>query len=163
MGKPALDTEELLERLRAEHRLLWWEPLPPDTARSETRTDQARSPESLAFVNANWQLPDGFEPTHGRRGLRGRVISAIGRITYSVLRPYFKAERDLLAHVVHINNALEARCDELTLRCDQLNHDMLARQAAEARNLSKLAVILHLIQPVADDAGAPGNGATEPA
>jgi hypothetical protein len=159
MGKPALDTEELLERLRTEHMLLWWEPLPPDTVKSEKRTDQARSPESLSYVNANWQLPDHFEPDPSRRGLKGRIVAAIGRISYSVLRPYFKAERDFLSHVVRINNALEARCDELTLRCDQLSHDMLARQAAEARNLTKLAVILHLVQPVAET----GQAAAEPA
>lgn len=147
MGEPALDTEELLERLRAENRVLRWEPLPPDDQRAATRSDQVRSPDSLSFINANWQLPDQFDPSLAGGGYRGRIRALFGRLTFAVLGPYLKSERDFLSHVVRINNALEHRCDELTLRCDQLSHDMLTRQAAEARNLAKLAVMLHLESP----------------
>ncbi|MGD0882637.1 MAG: hypothetical protein ABSB09_13810 [Acidimicrobiales bacterium] len=148
VGEPALDTEELLERLRKEHLVLRWEPLPPEQARPTGTNDQVRSPDSLAFLNANWQLPDHFDPASAGGGIRGRIVALFGRLTFRVLGPYLKAERDFLSHVVRINNALEFRCDELTLRCQQLNQDMLNRQAAEARNLAKLAVMLHLEPPV---------------
>jgi hypothetical protein len=148
VGEPALDTEELLERLRKEHLVLRWEPLPPDPARPTGTGDQVRSPDSLAFINANWQLPDRFDPATAGGGIRGRIVALFGRLTYRVLAPYLKSERDFLSHVVRINNALEFRCDELTLRCQQLNQDMLNRQAAEARNLAKLAVMLHLEPPI---------------
>jgi hypothetical protein len=46
-----------------------------------------------------------------------------------------------------VNEALERRCDELTLRCQQLNQDFLDRQVAEARNLAELALWLHLEPP----------------
>ena len=155
MGEPALDTEELLERLRKEHLVLRWEPLPPDQARPQGTGDQVRSPDSLAFINAHWQLPDHYQPAPGG-GLRGWVQRLFGRLTFAVLAPYLKAERDFLSHVVRINNALEFRCDELTERCQQLNQDMLSRQAAEARNLAKLAVMLHLDPPERRDPAPDG-------
>jgi hypothetical protein len=46
-----------------------------------------------------------------------------------------------------VNQALERRCDDLSLRCQQLNQDMIDRQAAEAANQAKLALWLHLELP----------------
>jgi hypothetical protein len=64
-----------------------------------------------------------------------------------VLGTYLREERALLSHLVRVNEALEQRCDELTLRCEQLNQDMVDRQAAEAENQAKLALWLHLDSP----------------
>ena len=157
MGQPALDSEKLLERLRNEHRVLKWEPLPPDTSRSAPKGDQVRSAESLAYINANWVLPHEYEAPGGA-GVKARIVAFFGALTFRVLGPYLRAERDLLSHMVRINNALEHRCDELTMRCEQLSQDMVARQAAEARNLAKLAVLLQV-----DSTGTTGTSGADPA
>jgi hypothetical protein len=164
VGEPEVDTVELLERLRTEHLVLRWEPLPADVAKPTAKGDQVRSADSLSYINAHWQLPDHFDSSTAGGGIKGRVIALIGRLTFRVLQPYFRSERDFLSHVVRINNALEFRCDELTLRCEQLSHDMLARQAAEARNLAKLAIMLHLEgdEPAGTDGESVGTSVADP-
>jgi hypothetical protein len=49
-------------------------------------------------------------------------------------------ERDLLAHMVQLNESLEQRCNDLMLCCRQLSQDMVNRQVAEARNQAELAL-----------------------
>lgn len=146
MGQPAIDPEELLERLKEEHRVLQWEPLPAEGVRS-SNTDQTRNRNSLDYLHAHWALPDTFDPADVGGGLRGRILSLLGRLTFQVLGRYLREERELLAHMVRVNQALERRCDDLTLRCQQLNQDMIDRQAAEAANQAKLALWLHLELP----------------
>lgn len=147
MGQPALDPEEVLERLKAEHRTLFWEPLQPNMIRRTKDNEQARNRGSLEFLHHHWALPDHFDPAVAGGGLRGKIVTLFGRLTYRVLGQYLRQERDLLAHMVRVNEALERRCDELTLRCQQLNQDFLDRQVAEARNLAELALWLHLEPP----------------
>lgn len=54
-----------------------------------------------------------------------------GRVTFSVLRPYLAEERELLARLVQVCNALADRCDELaTVVAD--------RQRAEGENGARL-------------------------
>jgi len=163
VGHAALDPEEVLERLKAEHRVLTWEPLEPDTVRRAEEGDRVRGRDSLEFIHCHWVLPDGFDPASGGGGgLRGKFISLFGRLTYRVLGSYLREERDLLAHIVRANEALEQRCDELTLRCQQLNQDFVDRQVAEARNLAELALWLHLEPPAATRTGRRGrDGADE--
>lgn len=55
---------------------------------------------------------------------------------------------------MRVSDSLEQRCDELTLRCEQLNQDLVDRQTAEAENLAELALWLHLDAP--DRASANG-------
>jgi len=148
-----LDPEVILERLRADQHILQWQPLPPDPRNGPRGGEQARNRGSLEYLHRNWALPDQFEPAVAGGGLRGRVIGLFGRLTYRVLGPYLRQERELLAHVVRVNEALEQRCDELTLRCQQLNQDFLDRQVAESRNLTELALWLHLDHPAPDDRG----------
>ncbi len=149
MGKPPLDPEEFLERLRAERQVLRWEPLAPDQVRTNKENEQIRNRTSLEYLHGHWALPDSFDPADAGGGPRGRIVTLFGRLTYRVLGPYFRKERDLLAHLVRVNEGLERRCDELTFRCQQLNQDMVDRQVAEARNQAKLAVWLHLDPPAA--------------
>jgi hypothetical protein len=157
VGEPALDPEAFLERLKADHRILRWEPLPPDQVPPVRESDQIRSKSSLEYLHHHWALPDTFDPAVAGGGFRGKIVGIVGRLTYRVLSPYLRAERDLLAHVVRINEALEQRCDELTLRYEQLSREMINRQAAEAANQAKLAAWLHLDPPRASspDSRAP--------
>ena len=149
MGTPPIDPEELLRRIRTEHLALRWEPLPPDPVRAGGAGEQVRSPESLEYLHRNWMLPNSFDDS-GRAGLRAKLSNRVGRFVYTVLGPYFRAERDLLAHMVRVNDALEKRCDELTNRIQEVRHQVADRQAAEARNQAELAVWLHQALPGRD-------------
>ncbi len=154
MGTPSLDPEEFLEQLKAEHQTFQWEPLPPDDPRRFSGSEQSRTRHSLQYLHGHWALPDTFDPAVAGGGPRGRIIALFGRLTYRVLGPYFRQERELIAHVVRVNDALEKRCDELALRLEQLNDDMLRRQAAEASNLARLAIWLHLEPPAGASSSA---------
>jgi hypothetical protein len=146
VGQPAIDPEEFLERLKEDHQILQWEPLPAEGVRS-SNSDQTRNRNSLDYLHAHWVLPDAFDPADVGGGLRGKILSLLGRLTFQILGRYLREERELLAHMVRVNQALEQRCDDLTLRCQQLNQDMIDRQAAEAANQAKLALWLHLDLP----------------
>jgi len=150
-----LDPEAILERLRTQQRFLQWQPLPPNLDRDTTSGEQARNRGSLEYLHSNWALPDHFDPSVAGAGLKGRIIGQFGRLTFRVLGPYLTRERELLAHMVRVNDALERRCDELTMRCQQLNQDFLNRQVAESENLTELALWLHLDRPVHPDRDTP--------
>ena len=153
MAQSDLDPEAILERLRAKQHILQWQPLPPNLKRGSQAGEQSRNRGSLEYLHHNWTLPDHFDRTSAGGGFRGRVIGLFGRLTYRVLGPYFRQERELLAHVVRVNDALEQRCDELTMRCQQLNQDFLDRQVAESQNLVELALWLHLEHPGPENQG----------
>jgi len=106
-----------------------------------------RSGADLAYLHGHWTLPDTFDPAAAGGGVRGRLVTLIGRMTFRVLGPYLREERELLGHLVRINDALEQRCDALTLRCEQLEQDVVDRQVDEAANLAELALWLHLDPP----------------
>ena len=154
VGSPPIDPEELLRRIRIEHRDMRWTPLDPIPFRTGEAREQVRSQESLDYLHHNWMLPDRFEDS-GRPGLRSKISRRLGHFVYSVLGPYFRAERDLLAHTVRVNDALEKRCDELTTRILELRQQVADRQVAEARNQAELAVWLHQVLP-ADGPTDPG-------
>lgn len=147
MGQPALEPEEVLERIKAEHRVLRWAPLPPDKVRRTKDFDHSHGKSSLDYLHQHWALPDHFDPTTAGGGPRGRIVALFGRLTYRVLGPYFREERGLLSHLVRVNEALEQRCDDLNNRLQQLSDDIVDRQVAEARNQADLALWLHLEQP----------------
>lgn len=157
MGGSQYDPEEILEALRASHRALPWEPLAPEVPRASAPSDQARSDESLRYLHAHWALPDHYDPTTGGGGVRGRIVGLLGRAVFRVLGPYLRSEREVLSHLVRVNDALEKRCDELTERCAVLSQDMVNRQVAEARNQAELAVWLHATVASSDQ---PASGAT---
>ena len=146
LEQPAIDPEEFLRRLKEEHRTLQWEPLPAEGIRASD-TSQARNRTSLEYLHAHWVLPEEFDPADAGGGIRGRILSLFARLTFQVLVRYLHDERLLLAHMVRVNQALEQRCDALTLRLQQLNQDMIDRQVAEAANQAKLALWLHLEPP----------------
>ncbi len=149
MGQAPLDPEKVLERMRAEHQVLRWAPLPPETERWRVEpgheTDDNR--ESLEYLHRHWALPEQFEPGDAGFGPKGKVLSIVGRLVFRVLGRYLREEREVLAHLVRVNEALDHRCQELTLRTQQLSKDMIDRQVAEARNQAELALWLHLDPP----------------
>ncbi|HUY64679.1 MAG TPA: hypothetical protein VMV14_09230 [Acidimicrobiales bacterium] len=91
--------------------------------------------EPLEYLHRNWTLQDHIDPDVVGSGLRGRAVSVFARLTFRVLGPYLREERELLARVVRMNDALARRCDELA----QVVAD---RQVAEAENDARLAVWL---------------------
>ncbi len=151
MDNTEFDPEEVLERLKAEHRLLPWEPLAPDKMRKIIDGNQARNRAALEYLHHHWTLPDSVDPAATGGGPRGKLVGLFGRLTFRVLGPYLREERALLSHLVQVNEGLEKRCDDLTLRCEQLNQDMVDRQAAEAENQAKLALWLSLEPPASAD------------
>jgi len=158
VGTPSLDPEAFLEAMKSDRQVLHWEPLPPADVSRRSESSQVRSRALLEYLHRNWVLPDSFDSADAGAGLKGTVVTVFGRLTFRVLGRYLEQERDLLAHMVRVNEALEQRCDELTLRCQQLNQDMIDRQVDEARNQAKLAVWLHLDHqlPTTDDSGQNG-------
>ncbi len=155
MEQPAIDPEEFLRRLKDEHRTLQWEPLPPEVIRT-SEVSQARNRASLEYLHSHWVLPESFDPDDAGRGIRGRMLSLFARLTFQVLVRYLHDERQLLSHMVRVNQALEQRCDALTLQLQQLNQDMIDRQVAEAANQAKLALWLHLEPPGTTPSTEPG-------
>jgi hypothetical protein len=130
----ALDARELIERVRAESRASRWMPLPPSdvpAARSPVRED-----ESLHYLHRHWRLPDRPDPADAADGFKGRVIHLFGRLTFRVLTPYLRQERELIARMVRMDDALARRYDELAEAVAQ-------RQSAEAENDAKLAAFLY--------------------
>ena len=124
------------------------------------RERPGRSSEDLLdYLHQHWALPDGVDPSLAAGSLEGRLVGLFGRMTFKVLGPYLREERELLAHMVRCNDALERRCNELAVRCQELNQDMADRQVAEAENQAKLALWLHLEPPpgaaIIDDAVSP--------
>jgi hypothetical protein len=155
VAEPTVDPEEYLQRLKADHRVLRWAPLPPSDTRRTIKNEQALNKSSLDYLHQHWALPDNFDPSQAGGGTRGKIVGLFGRLTYRVLGPYFREERGLLAHLVRVNEALEQRCIDLTLFCEQLNQDMIDRQVAEAENQTKLAILLDVQSSAA---GSPDNG-----
>jgi hypothetical protein len=163
VGQPALDPEEFLDRLKADHQALRWEPLPPELPRRMREHDPTLSRDLLEYLHANWaDLPHSFDGSVGGSGIRGKIIGIFGRLTFRVLGPYLRKERDLVAHVVQVSQALERRCDDLTAQVQQLREDTLRRQTEEARNQAKLALWLHLEPPAGVAKTVNPNGTPEP-
>jgi hypothetical protein len=147
VGKPGLDPKEFLQRLKEEHQVLRWEPLPPAQPNPSSGGEQSRSGGSLDYLHKHWALPDSFQAEDAGGGVKGRLVGLFARLTYRVLGRYFREERELLGHVVRISEALERRCDALTLRVQEMNLEMVRRQVAEAENQALLAAWLHAESP----------------
>lgn len=143
-----LDPQELLERLHADKRALVWEPLAPSSWLITWRQRPMRDEEALEYLHRHWALPDGPDPVTFARGPRGRLVALFARLAFRVLGPYLRSERELLAHMVRMNDALARRCDELA--------DTVAeRQTAEAENDARLAAWLQVhADDMASDAGS---------
>jgi hypothetical protein len=114
---------------------------------------------SLEYLHHHWALPDGYDTIGVGRGVRSRLVALFGRLTYRVLRTYLQEERALWSNLVQTNEQLAQRCDQLSVRVDELRRDMVDRQVAEAENQTKLALWLHLEPPAAITGAAPGSAA----
>jgi hypothetical protein len=156
---PAIDPTEFLEQLRDEHQVLQWEPLPPPPPNRTLGVEQERNRASLEYLHHHWQLPHTYAPDGGGDGAKGKAVGLFGRLTFRVLGRYLREERDLLSHVVQVSEALERRCDQLTLIIQELHTEVLNRQVAEAKNQAILAVWLHAQPPAGAGDGPAGAGA----
>lgn len=147
MGQPALEPEEILERIKAKHQVLRWAPLPPDEVRRTKELDHSRGKQSLDYLHQHWAIADTFDPATAGAGPRGRIVGLLGKLTFRVLAPYFQEEREFFSHLVRVNEVLEQRCDDLNSRLEQLTDDIVDRQVSEAKNQAQLALWLHLEGP----------------
>jgi hypothetical protein len=69
-------------------------------------------------------------------------MRAAARVVFRVLGPYLREERELLGHLVRLNDALVKQCNQLVERCQELADRAVDRQLAEAANLTDLAAWL---------------------
>jgi hypothetical protein len=143
VSEDAVDPAELLERLRSERHDLPWAPLPPSAVVASWPNHVISRDEALSYLNDHWVLPDRPDPARSGRGLRGTLRRLIGRLTFSVLRPYLDDERELLSRLVQV-------CNTLSVRCDEMGEALADRQRAEAKNGALLAEWL-------DSSRGPGN------
>ncbi len=147
MGQVGLDPKEVLERLRAEHQVLRWTPLPPDEA-LETGAEQAAPDRTaLEYLHNHWAIADAAGPSPSSSGFRGKAAALFSRLTFRALGPYHQREQEFLARAVQVIDELDRRCTELDRRCTELGAAMLDRQVAESENQAKLALWLHLEPP----------------
>ncbi|HUC38183.1 MAG TPA: hypothetical protein VMR97_13800 [Acidimicrobiales bacterium] len=152
MGQPGtehLDPRELLESLRREHRALRWEPLLPSDELHRWHEHPMRDEESLAYLHRHWRLPDSFSKPGATEGFRDRIARRLGGLMFRTLQPYLHAERELMANLVRMNDALAKRCDDLA-------KVIAERQVADAENQAKLAALVHDTVASADEGAAPG-------
>lgn len=147
VSQEALSPGEFLRHLQGEHQSFHWAPVTPAPATQRWRDDPLAGDESLQYLHQHWVLPDQASPRG--RGLRGRLASRVGKVTFRVLTRYLDEERDLLGHMVRMNEALARRCDELALT-------VADQQVAEAANQARLAAWLHA-EPPTGPQGQVGN------
>jgi hypothetical protein len=159
VGRAARDPNELLEQLQADHQVLRWGPLPPPERSHHGADTLAPDTSSLDYLHQHWAFADSYQATIPSTGLRGKAEALVGRLTYKVLGPYLRQEREFLAHAVQVIDGLDQRCTQLELRNRELAEAMLDRQVAEAENQAKLAVWLHVNPPTGDlPVGGPAGG-----
>ncbi|MGP0107733.1 MAG: hypothetical protein ACLPR9_02495 [Acidimicrobiales bacterium] len=148
MSQEGLDPREFLERLQGAHRTLRWAPLPPAPATRRWSEHPMTGEESLHYLHDHWALPDHVSGTETGGGVRGRIAGLAGRLTFRALGRYLHEERELLAHMVRMNEALARRCDELA-------RAIADRQVADAENQARLAAWLQA-EPPPGSRGEPG-------
>lgn len=138
MSEEALDPREFFKRLQGEHQTLHWTPVAPAPTAQRWPGHPLASDESLQYLHQHWALPDQASPHRG--GPRGRLASLAGKVVFRVLGQYLREERDLLSHLVRMNETLARRCDELAVT-------VADQQVAEAANQAQLAAWLHAEPP----------------
>lgn len=150
MGQPnPVDPRELLERLRRQHDTLRWEPLLPSDDLYRLQERPMREEASLAYLHRNWSLPDSFSARTSGGGMKDRIARRLGGLVFRTMGSYLHAERELIANLVRMNDALAIRCDELT-------NVVAERQRADAENQAKLAALVYTSIDRPD--GRSGNG-----
>jgi len=79
----------------------------------------------------------------------------VGRFVFYAFRHYLQAERDLIGHLVRLNDDLAERCDELTEAHRELLDELDSRFADAATSQEKLATMLDRgVQRLPGDRGA---------
>jgi hypothetical protein len=154
MEGPRLDPREFLDTLRQDNEDLRWAPLDPNDEPDRPIPRPLTDSESLAYLHHNWRLADrsgaDLPP-----GLRGRLLRLFGRMTYRVLAPYLREERELDANMVRVH-------DETARRIDELTAELRRRRVAEAENMAELSAWLHAVWPGPSGVGRDNTGPTGP-
>ncbi len=147
MGRD-LRAEELVERLSARADDPAWSSLPvfPPLPRMGDAT-RLHQHAGLAYAHAHWALPDHYvaDPSrvHGWRRLARRAKRAAASVVFRALRRYLHEERELLGHLVRLNDAMAARCDALSDAYDRLAEELDDRLGMVTQSIEELMVQLH--------------------
>ena len=140
MGEAALGASELVEQVRERANRLAW--TPPAHEPLERTLDRPRLHDhpGLTYAHRHWALPDHSSETG--RGPKAWVRRIVGRFVFYALRHYLQEERDLIGHLVRLNDDLAQRCDELTEAHRELLDELDHRFSDAATSQEKLATML---------------------
>jgi hypothetical protein len=135
---------DILEQLTIAQRPLRWAPLSPSEVLATLDAQSLAASEPLAYLHAHWALPASLEENRGDGGPKSPIARVFARLTFRTLGRRMQAERDLMANLVQVTDALARRCDELTAL-------ITARQVDEAANQARLAGWLDATLPPAGE------------
>lgn len=140
MGEAALRASELVEQVKERaNRLVWTPPVHEPLERTLERRRLHDHP-GLSFAHRHWALPDHSSESGG--GPKAWVRRVVGRFVFYALRHYLQAERDLMGHLVRLNDDLAKRCDELTEAHGELLDELDSRFSGAATSQERLATML---------------------
>ena len=150
--------DQLRERAQARTRPWHPDPLPGPPYRIPMTAH-----EGLKHLHENWALPDHFDAPGASGGPKWKqlVWRAAGRVTGAVLQPYLSAERELVANMVRLCDAMAKRLDAVERDIDTLAQ-AASRQTAEiAARLAALGSV-YAISGIDDTPGGSTPGGSTP-
>ncbi|HXP32683.1 MAG TPA: hypothetical protein VN820_01645 [Acidimicrobiales bacterium] len=152
MGDAALEVDGFVRRIKERaDQLAWTPPIPEPLERS---IDDRRLQEhpGLDYAHRHWALPD--QPSDPGQGVLARGRGVFGRWVFHALAHYLHDERQLVSHLVQLNDALAKRCDELAQAHRALLQELDGRFAEAATTQEHLArAVERPARPPAGDGG----------
>jgi hypothetical protein len=111
VGEAALRADELVQQVRERADRMALSPTVHQPLARVLKPWRLQDHEGLDYAHHHWTLPDTY--VEARRGLRARVRRVVGRLVFVVLGKYLREERELMGHLLRLNDAMAKRCDEL--------------------------------------------------
>ncbi|MGA2522201.1 MAG: hypothetical protein ABSG81_15450 [Acidimicrobiales bacterium] len=152
MGDVAVEVDEFVRRVKARADRGAWAPPVPEPLTRDIDDGRVQDHPGLDYAHRHWALPG--QGGEAGRGLTARLRGRLGRVVFGAMADYLSQERELLSHVVQLNDALAKRCDELASAHRALLQELDARFAEIAAGQE------HLARTVRGEAARPpGDGA----